>query len=114
MRRWFIAAFALHFFLSVGAFAFGHIDTHAPGGNAQPNPLAEMSDWLDPTQEGDLLGTAPDHGLTDSQPDLPDILKPVSFLLAEASPQPAPAEHRWVPPLSPTLEGPQRPPRARD
>lgn len=71
MRRWFITVFTLHFFFSVGFFAFGQIDIHAPGGDHNQALVALIGDVSDPTQEDDLLGAAPDHGLTDSQPELP-------------------------------------------
>lgn len=111
MRRWFVIVFTLHFFFSVGAFAFGHIDIHPPGNEQSRAVAAWVADVQDPSHDDDLLGAAPDHGLTDSQPDLPDIIKPVVLVLAVGRPQPAPAGAVWVPPISPTLEGPQRPPR---
>lgn len=111
MRRWFIIVFTLHFFFSVGAFAFGHIDIHAPGSDHTGVMVALAGDGQDPNQKDDLLGAAPDHGLTDSQPDLPEFITPVPLPVVAAPPHPAPADVRWVRPLSPTLEGLQRPPR---
>lgn len=111
MRRWFIAVFSLHFFISVGAFAFGKIDIHAPGNGQNQAVFALVGDIHDPTQEDDLLGAAPDHGLTDSQPELPEFIPPVSIPVAVGLPQPAPEDVRRVPPRAPTLEGLQRPPR---
>ena len=112
MRRWFITIFTLHFFFSVGAFAFGQIDIH-PTGSAQSAAMAEVAGHLpDPNQKHDLLGSAPDHGLTDSQPEMPEVIHlDVATLLASPR-HPAPEDTTWVRLLSPTLEGLQRPPRA--
>ena len=111
MRRWFIAVFILHFCISVGAFAFGKIDIHAPGNGQNQAVFALVGDIHDPTQEDDLLGAAPDHGLTDSQPELPEFISPVSIPVVVGPPQPAPEDICPVHPLAPTLEGLQRPPR---
>ena len=111
MRRWFVAVFALHFFLSVGAFAFGHTDMRVSGNEGANNLVELMNGGHSPAQDKDLLGSAPDHGLTDSQPDLPDIIKPVAVSLVCASAQPFPPDLQWVQHVSPTLEGLQRPPR---
>jgi len=111
MRRWFIAVFAVHFFLSVGAFAFGHTDIQMSVSEGNNNLVEVLDDAHHPGQDKDLLGEAPDHGLTDSQPDLPDIIKPVAVSLGTAPAQPFPPDLRWVQPVSPTLEGLQRPPR---
>lgn len=112
MRRWFITIFTLHFFFGVGAFAFGQIDFH-PTGSAQSALMAEATGHLpDTNQKHDLLGSAPDHGLTDSQPEMPEVIDlDVATLLASPR-HPAPADTTWVRLLSPTLEGLQRPPRA--
>ena len=111
MRRWFITVFALHFFFSVGFFASGLIDIHAPGENDNQALVALIGDVSDPTQKDDLLGAAPDHGLTDSQPDLPEFITPQIRVSAPDLPQVAPGDWREVHLNSPTLEGPQRPPR---
>lgn len=110
MRRWLIAIFALHFLVNVGLFAFGQIETAAP---AQP---AQMGDSLfalaDPVHENDLLGHAHDHGLTDTQPELPEWLNLSLTPLASTAEFAAPVAtlRRLV--ASPTLDGLQRPPRA--
>ena len=112
MRRWFITVFTLHFFFSVGAFAFGQIDIH-PAGSAQSTATVDMAGHTpDPSQKHDLLGTAPDHGLTDSQPELPEVISHDVASLVAGPQHPAPADTTWVRLLSPTLEGLQRPPRS--
>lgn len=107
MRRWLVAVFALHFLLSVGAFAFGQLPGMAP---LQAQQL--VAEVAKPAQDGTLKAThAQDHGLTDTQPDLPECL---DVLIAASSP----GEHLRTPspPLAkdltpPVLDGPQRPPR---
>lgn len=112
MRRWFVTIFTLHFFFSVGAFAFGQIDIH-PADNTQAVATAEAAGHTpDPSQKHDLLGTAPDHGLTDSQPEMPEVISLDMPNLLANHPHPAPADTTWVRLLSPTLEGLRRPPRS--
>ncbi len=109
MRRWFITIFTLHFFLSVGFFAFGQVDTYVPSHDQAIAAL--VGDAHHPIQKNDLLGAAPDHGLTDSQPDLPEFITPVIRPALTVLAQLAPDDVRWVRLLPPTLEGLQRPPR---
>lgn len=109
MRRWLIAIFALHFLLNVGLFAFGQIETHS---NVHGATVAEqLAVPADPAHGKDLLGHAPDHGLTDTQPELPEWLDTKLELLA-ATPAPiAPDATQRTCLAPPTLDGPQRPPR---
>jgi len=108
MRRWLIAVFALHFFLSVGAFAFGQI----PGAPAPQGLVAEAVSAAQTAPDDTLKPAAgADHGLTDTQADLPECL---DATIAAASR----GEHLRTPspPLAqdltpPVLDGPQRPPR---
>ena len=109
MRRWLVAVFALHFLLSVGAFAFGQLPGMAPS-HTQAHSL--VADAAAPAQDGTLKATlSQDHGLTDTQPDLPECL---DVLIAASSrgeqlrtPSP-PLAQDLTPPV---LDGPQRPPR---
>ncbi len=112
MRRWLVAVFALHFFLSVGAFAFGQLPG-APASQAPVQGLVAEAVSAAQTAPDDTLKTAPgaDHGLTDTQADLPECLD----ALITASSR---GEHLRTPspPLAqdltpPVLDGLQRPPR---
>lgn len=111
MRRWLLAIFALHFLVNLGLFAFGKIDlsVHA---DASQQLVAAMPDRdAHPSQDDDLLGAAPDHGLTDSQPDLPDGIQQVSVVVAlgvRPEPPMQPTLHALTPPV---LDGLRRPPR---
>lgn len=111
MSRRLIALFALHFFLSVGFFAFGHtqVGVAAPLPNGESVTLAHLADV---GHEGDLLGSAPDHGLTDSQPDLPEQMQLVLWALATGHPLPTPSAPLLRPHAPPALDGLRRPPRA--
>lgn len=108
MRRWLIAVFALHFFLSVGAFAFGHGHPAAPSQLSAVQGLVEAATPADSPKQA---SPAQDHGLTDTQPDLPECL---DVLMAAATrgeslrTPPPPSAKDLTPP---TLDGPQRPPR---
>lgn len=112
MRRWLVAVFALHFFLSVGAFAFGQF----PGVPASPAPvqgLVAEAVSAAQTAPDDSLKPVPgaDHGLTDTQADLPECLDATIASSSRGEPLRTPS-----PPLAkdltpPVLDGPQRPPR---
>ena len=112
MRRWLVAVFALHFLLSVGAFAFGKLPGHIPAQVVAHSLVAEAAAADQPVQDGTLKAAHPqDHGLTDTQPDLPECL---DVLIAASSR----GEHLRTPPpplaqdlTPPVLDGPQRPPR---
>ena len=109
MRRWLIAIFALHFLVNVGVFAFGQIETVSP--NQSNQTVALLLDSADPAHENDLLGHAPDHGLTDTQPDLPEWLHLDVVLLTSTCDVAAPVATPLHAVAPPTLDGPQRPPR---
>ncbi len=112
MRRWLVAVFALHFLLSVGAFAFGQFPADAPLQAQAQSLVADAATPAQPASDGSLKAAHPqDHGLTDTQPDLPECL---DVLIAASSR----GEHLRTPspPLAqdltpPVLDGPQRPPR---
>lgn len=112
MRRWLVAVFALHFFLSVGAFAFGKL----PGAAVSQAPVQGLV-----TEAVAAAQTAPDdtpkpapvaeHGLTDTQADLPECLHATIGAASRGEHLRTPS-----PPLAqdltpPVLDGPQRPPR---
>ncbi|MFN7122644.1 MAG: hypothetical protein ACK4NM_11485 [Hydrogenophaga sp.] len=86
MPRRLIALFALHFFLSVSAFAFGG----AHPGLATPAHTAAVSQTAptgieDAAQHGTaLVESAVNHALVDELPDLPDSLP--RTVLAQRSP----------------------------
>lgn len=112
MRRWLVAVFALHFFLSVGAFAFGQLPG-APASQAPVQGLVAEAVSAAQTAPDDTLKPTPgtDHGLTDTQADLPECL---DATIAASSR----GEHLRTPspPLAqdltpPVLDGLQRPPR---
>lgn len=112
MRRWLIAVFALHFFVNVGAFAFGHTSLHMPIQGAGIHSDAAAGLGTPHPHSVDQANTMPEHGLTDAQPDLPDIIKPVVVVLDAPMAPPAPADVHIVTPSSPVLDGLQRPPRS--
>lgn len=117
MRRWLVAVFALHFFVSVGAFAFGSLPGATPP-PSQAQAQALVAQALTPASAqvapGDTslpAGPAQDHGLTDAQPDFPECLDaPMAASTAHESLRaPSPPVARDL--TSPVLDGPQRPPR---
>jgi ABC-type transporter MlaC component len=114
MHRWLVAVFALHFFLSVGAFAFGQVTGVAPSQAhaAVQGVVADASTTLktapDPTPAS---AYSTDHALTDTQADLPECLDVPVGASSAGNPLRTPS-----PPLAkdltpPVLDGPQRPPR---
>lgn len=112
MRPWLVAVFALHFFLSVGAFAFGQF----PGVDTSQAPahslVAHAASLDKPAPDGELTpGPSSAHGLSDLASDLPECLVVPSAAAGQRDPLRAPS-----PPLAqdltpPALDGPQRPPR---
>jgi hypothetical protein len=112
MRPWLVAVFALHFFLSVGAFAFGQV----PGAEtSQAHVQHLVADAVSPEKtapDGSLkAGHSSDRGLTDIPSDLPECL---DVLIATSGPRdplrtPSPPLAQDLTP--PALDGPQRPPR---
>lgn len=112
MRRWLVAVFALHFLLSVGAFAFGQLPGAAPSQAQAQTLVAEVATAAQPAHDGTLKASPPqDHGLTDTQPDLPECLDVLIAASSRGEPLRTPS-----PPLAqdltpPVLDGPQRPPR---
>ncbi len=113
--RWLVAVFALHFLLSVGAFAFGKVPAHAVLQVAAPSLQAEAATTASAdtsAPEGELTAAQlTDHGLSDTQPDLPECLDVFIAMSSRSAPLRTPS-----PPLAkdltpPVLDGPQRPPR---
>ncbi len=108
MRRWFIAIFALHFFLSLGTLTLGELADVAP---AQPDALA-WSDDPAPAGKSSLDFGGAQHGLTDELPDLPDSL-PRAPLASKPPLEGGPAiGYRPWPEVAPMLAGLLRPPQA--
>lgn len=113
MRRWLVAVFALHFFLSVGAFAFDRLPTpESFAGAAHSSLVAERVAALsEPTSEAAPTGQTADRGPTDLLTDLPECLDAPIAALSRSE-----VLHSLPPPLArdltpPALDGPQRPPR---
>lgn len=113
MRPWLAAVFALHLFLSVGAWAFGpsHGVDATQATHAQSLVVVEAA-AAQPAPDGGLTTDPwPDHGLADAQADLPECLDvpiatsgPGEHLRTPSSP---PAQDL----TPPVLDGLQRPPR---
>lgn len=109
MRRCLIAIFALHFFLSVSAFAFGDGPSKVATGVA-----AAAQSTAEQTSEAPGLGLADasaNHALVDELPDLPDSL-PRSRVVQKPPVDGGPFigyRQRAAPP--PSLEGLLRPPQ---
>jgi len=111
MYRRLIALFALHFFLSVSAFAFGtvHQGPVTPPHNAATSQAvpAEAA-----PQHGEVVAeSAMNHALVDEVPDLPDSLP--RNLLAQRSPADSGRNigHRQLAAMPPSLDGLLRPPQ---
>lgn len=114
MRRWLVAVFALHFLLSVGAFAFGNFPAEAPQQAQVQGLMEEVATAAQPASDGTLKASPPqDHGLTDTQPDLPECLDvPIAASTrGEHLRTPSPPLAQDLTP--PVLDGPQRPPRGQ-
>ena len=112
---WLVAVFALHFLLSVGAFAFGKVPSHAVLPVAVQSLQADVATVApaDTTAPEGVLSAAQlaDHALSDIQPDLPECLDVFIATSSRSAPLRAPS-----PPLAkdltpPVLDGLQRPPR---
>jgi len=75
MRRCLIAIFALHFFLSVSAFAFGDLQG-SPVEKAHIGAALVVSTGADAASgiDTDLAESSASHALVDELPDLPDSL----------------------------------------
>ncbi|MDR7093494.1 hypothetical protein [Hydrogenophaga laconesensis] len=111
MRRWLVAVFALHFLLSVGAFAFGQLPADAPS-QVQEHLMAEAATPGQPASDGTLKASHPqDHGLTDTQPDLPECLDVLIAASSRGEPLRTPSPPLVQDLTPPVLDGPQRPPR---
>lgn len=111
MRRWLIAIFAIHFFLNVGLFAIGKIDTHGADQADSAPTIAQLAGNGHPAQSDGLMGAAPDHALTDAQADLPEVLAVTIALASSAAATLHPAPPLAVKLIFPCIEGPRRPPR---
>jgi hypothetical protein len=112
MRRWLVAVLALHFFLSVGAFAFDKLPTpESFGGDAHSLVAERVAALSDPASEAVQTGQTADRGLTDLLTDLPECLDaPIAASgRSEVLHTPPPPLARALTP--PVLDGPQRPPR---
>lgn len=112
MRPWLAAVFALHLFLSVGAWAFGPSQGAQAVQASHAQSLVIEAAAAQPTPDGDLSADHwPDHSLADAQADLPECL---DALIATSGPYehlrtPSPPPAQDLTP--PVLDGLQRPPR---
>ena len=114
MHRWFIAIFALHFFVSVSAFSLGSTAPSATPAAALSAPLAAPL-ATDPAELSGAATALPEpgslHTLLDELPDLPDSL---ARLAPSHRPTISPASERpWKAHLPParTPDTLLRPPR---
>jgi len=111
MSRRFIALFALHFFLSVSAFAFETV-THGPATTSHTAATSQAAPAEAAAQHGEAAAeSAVNHALVDEVPDLPDSLP--RNLLAQRSPADSGRNigHRQLAALPPSLDGLLRPPQ---
>ncbi|QHE88423.1 hypothetical protein [Hydrogenophaga sp. BPS33] len=114
MHRWLVAVFALHFFLSASAFAFGMAPHTTPPSahSAVATASVDSSASAAPESAG-LADLFAEHGLglSDTQPDLPECLDVPILTSSQGAPlrTPSPPLARELTP--PVLDGPQRPPR---
>ena len=113
MRPWLAAVFALHLFLSVGAWAFGpsHGVEAVPATHAQSLVIEAVAAAEPAPDDGPSADHWPDHGLADAQADLPECLDvPIASSAPGEhlrTPSPPPAQDL----TPPVLDGLQRPPR---
>jgi hypothetical protein len=110
MRRWLIATFALYVLVNLGVFASGQAIAAA---TSEPTQLtASLLESAAPALDSALLGHAPDHGLTDTSPELPEWLHLKLVPLSVPGNTAVPVATLRRPVAPPTLDGLQRPPRA--
>ncbi len=113
MVRCFIALFALHFFLSVSAFAFGDVVGN-PLAQAHPAALSQASPAGTQAQALQDLGTTEspaNHALVDQLPDLPDSLPRPTTVLRPPVDGGLTIGYRQRAGLPPSLDGLLRPPQ---
>ena len=113
MRRCLIAIFALHFFLSVSAFAFGGAQSASATQAHAVSVLQSAPAGLEDTaQQGKALAeSAVNHALVDQVPDLPDSLPRI--VMAQRPPVDVGPTigYRQRAVLPPSLDGLLRPPQ---
>lgn len=114
MRPWLAAVFALHLFLSVGAWAFGpsHGGEAVQASPAQSLVIEVAATAAQPAHDDGLSADHwPGHGPTDAQADLPECLDAPIATSGPGehlrTPSPPPAQDL----TPPVLDGLQRPPR---
>lgn len=113
MRRCFIAIFALHFFLSVSAFAFGDlqgaqlVQAHAAGVAQTEMTTAQTGANQDP---GTSASSA-SHALVDEVPDLPDSLPRIFAAQRPPVDGGSTIAFRQRAAVTPSLDGLLRPPQ---
>ncbi|HEY1090016.1 MAG TPA: hypothetical protein VGE47_02900 [Burkholderiaceae bacterium] len=103
MRRWFIALLALHCLVSVSLFA--------SAATLDAAPADVVSQAFDAGHDEDATDTSEPSGNAVSE--LPEFLAPALPALVASVPTPAPREITPARHLSPTLAGPQRPPKTQ-
>ena len=112
MCRWFIAIFL--FVLVAGSALLVPVAVGTDVAHDRPSVVTALEgDTPEPASNPARLGAAPDHGLSDTPSDLPEVI-----LAVDPAPAPGPVAGGPLPPashkrLQPTLDGLQRPPSAR-
>ncbi|MDP2017357.1 hypothetical protein [Hydrogenophaga sp.] len=113
MVRCFIAIFALHFFLSVSAFAFGDaavtqvVQAHA----AAASQAAPAGPQATAQQDPGKAESSVSHALVDEVPDLPDSLPRIATAQRPPVDGGPSIGYRQRTALAPSLDGLLRPPQ---
>lgn len=113
MRRCLIAIFALHFFLSVSAFAFGDMPrapgapAHAATASQAATPAERSAALQEPGQDESSVN----HALVDELPDLPDSLPRPTAVQRPPVDAARIIGYRQRAVLPPSLDGLLRPPQ---
>lgn len=112
MRRSLIAIFALHFFLSVSAFAFGDMQgAQFAQAHAAALSAASAAPDAQPGLDKGKADSSTRHALVDEVPDLPDSLPRVAAAQRPPRDGGPTIGYRQRAVLPPALDGLLRPPR---
>ncbi|HEX5739150.1 MAG TPA: hypothetical protein VFY22_11625 [Hydrogenophaga sp.] len=112
MRRWLIVIFALQFFCSVSAFAYGQSRIEMALGEVSSILINVADEETKAVQDDPLTLLDAEHNLLDDKPDLPECLGLSWNRLSQADPWDVPLALVSPDRAPPTLAGPQRPPQA--
>ncbi|WP_300649551.1 hypothetical protein [Hydrogenophaga sp.] len=112
MRRCLIAIFALHFFLSVSAFALGGAHSAAALQAPVLSALQSAPGDAESAPQGKALGEAAvNHALVDQVPDLPDSLPKTVLVQRPPVDGGSSIGYRQRAAVPPSLDGLLRPPQ---